>query len=49
MLAFGAVAVTTGVIGDPQQTTAVAALDMATQVSGTTVQEVGYDLALLRP
>ena len=49
MLALGAVAVTAGMIGDPQQTTAVAALDMATQLSGTTVQEVGYDLAMLRP
>jgi hypothetical protein len=49
MLAFGAVAITAGMIRDAHGTAIVTAFDMAAQTGGAAVQKVGCDFTMFRP
>jgi hypothetical protein len=49
MLAFGAVPIAAGMIRNAQSATGIAAFDMTTQVSRTTVQQIRYDFTMFRP
>jgi hypothetical protein len=49
VLAFGAMAISAGMIGNAHSAAVVAAIDVAAQTSGATVQQIGYDFFMFGP